>query len=275
MNWETAKTWLIGLFLILDVLLGWQLYSSRQVASGYAESQTDLLANTKTLLAEHGLTLASDVPTKQPELASFQAQVAKPGLKKLVKAIFPNAKTIDVANAYDQATTNIGQITLLPDGSWQVTFNKIQPLTSKQGPISYAYQGNEYTEDSVSSSDKHMTFMQSYKSYPIFDAQFSTTQIRGGLLSFTQIEINSIRPTGAPKPVISALDALDSLANSVDKTGNGGDNKILKVDLGYARKMPLYQSGAAENYWFPVWRVVTKIQTYYVNAFTGEVGLAP
>ncbi|WAH36980.1 two-component system regulatory protein YycI [Alicyclobacillus dauci] len=275
MNWEIAKNWLLVLFVVLDGLLGWQLYSSRQVMNGYAESQADLLANTKTLLAEHGLTLTSDVPTKQPDLASFQAQTKTPVLKDLQTAIFPRATKPQISNSVGQVSTDGGDITLLSDASWQVTFSKPQTLTSKRDSRSFAYQGDLYVTDSVDSTTKRVVFLQAYKDYPIFDSRLITNQTGNNLFSYTQSEIDSIRPTSDPKPVISALDALDSLANSVDKSEGQADNKILMVDLGFARKVPLYQTGVPTNYWFPVWRVATQGGTYYVNAFTGEVEIAP
>ncbi|EPZ46359.1 two-component system regulatory protein YycI [Alicyclobacillus acidoterrestris] len=275
MNWETAKNWLIGLFLILDALLLWQLSSSRQLNNGYVESKSDLLANTKTLLAEHGLTLATDVPSKQPELSSFQANVATPSMKTLQQAVLPQAKHVQFANDIGQTQTDVGQIVMSPAGGWQVTFVPPKPLTAQRNPLSYVYHGSEYEEDAVTSSPQQETFLQSYKGYPIFDARVVTSQTKRALNTYTQSELTSIVPTGSPKPVISALDALDSLANAVDKTDETENNRILRVDIGFARKVPLYQTGVADNYWFPVWRVVTSNESYYVNAFTGEVEIAP
>lgn len=275
MNWETAKNWLIGLFVLLDILLGWQLYSSRQVMNGYVESQTDILANTKTLLAEHGLTLATDVPLKQPDSSSFQADIQSPSLKQLVKNIFPDAKNVHISTSMDEADTDTGQIISVTTGTWQVSFNVSQQITGTHAAENYFYQGEKYVLDPVESSDGHAVYVQSYTGYPIFDAPVYVTTDKGGLLSYSQTEIFNIRPTSDPKPVISALDALDSLANAVDKSDDSKDNKILKVDLGYARKISLYQVDNQENYWFPVWRVVTQGQIYYINAFTGEVEFAP
>lgn len=275
MNWETAKRWLIVLFLVLDGMLGWQLHSSRQLMNGYVESESDLLANTKTLLAAHGLTLSVDIPTKQPDMASFQGQAATPSLSALVQAVFQHPTNVHLSIASDQATTDQGQVSVLPDNSFEVTFAKSKPIGTKHAPKSYAYQSDAYILDDVSSTRQQMVFLQVYKDYPIFDARIVTSQTKTAISSFTQTEIASIQQTSSPRPVISALDALDSLANSVDKSNGAGDNKILKVEIGYARKVPLYQTGDTANYWFPVWRIVTQSQTYYVNAFTGEVEIAP
>ncbi|MCL6626919.1 MAG: hypothetical protein K6T68_10095, partial [Alicyclobacillus shizuokensis] len=88
MNWETAKTWLIGMFLILDVLLGWQYASARAEMRGYSESYSDLLANTRTLLAQHNFSLAASVPTKHADMASFSARLAGASLTQAAKTAF-------------------------------------------------------------------------------------------------------------------------------------------------------------------------------------------
>lgn len=275
MNWEIAKRWLVILFLVLDGLLAWQLESSRQLLNGYVESRSDLLANTKTLLASHGLTLTVEIPTKQPQLTSFQASLGTPPLAAVAKAVFPHETNLQFNADKTQVSSNKGQISLLSNGSFEITFAQPQPTGPNHSPKSYAYQPDNYTVDSVTSTTKQMVFLQVYKNYPIFDSEIVTQQTKNNLTSLTETEISSIQPTNAPRPVISALDALDSLANAVDKSAHRKDNKILKVDIGYARKVQLYQVGNTANYWFPVWRVVTQQQTYYVNAFTGEVEIAP
>lgn len=275
MNWEVAKTWLISLFVLLDVALGWQLYSSHQLSSGYVESQADLLANTKTMLADHGLTLATDAPTEQPELSSFQASIAAVSLKNLASVSFPHATQIRVSTANDKVRTNFGTLMRTPGGSWNVHYTQPPNISSSASVLTYAYQGSLYSLDAVTSTNRHAMYMQTVNHYPVFDVEIYTTQAQDHLMGFTQTAITHVKTTSSPKPVISSLDALDSLANAVDKTDSTGDNKILKVDLGYARKVPLYQTGNAKNYWFPVWRIVTGAQTYYVNAFTGEVEIVP
>ena len=94
-----------------------------------------------------------------------------------------------------------------------------------------------------------------------------------GIEDYQQSLYGTPKPVGSPKPIISALDALNSLANTVDKSAERQDNVIEDIDLGYALKSPgsAATSAISTNYWFPVWRIVTINNTYYVNAFTGEI----
>ncbi|MCF8565675.1 two-component system regulatory protein YycI [Alicyclobacillus tolerans] len=275
MNWETAKTWLIAAFFILDLVLGWQLYQGRQEIIGYTESYSDLLANTKTLLAEHGFSLDAAVPTTHPDMPSLHADPSAPDLKSLAHDVFPQAKSVTVDPTTQVASTASGKVKYLGSGQWQVSFNKpVRIAGSSLSPVmSTIWHGTDYVSDPVLSQSDSMAFLQAYNGYPIFDAPLWVDVSGNNVMGYTQSAIANISPVGQAKPIISALDALDSLANVVDKSTSSTDNRILRVDLGYARKAAANPSpnAAASTYWFPVWRVVTTGQVYFVNALTGEV----
>lgn len=276
MNWETAKTWLISIFLILDLVLGWMWLQSRNATQGYVESESDLLANTKTLLAEHGLALETSVPTSSPDMASLHANYPNVSLKTLAKVAFPGAKVTSVDNTADIITTKTGSLRMMSAGDWDVSYNRPLPYPPK-GLMTLAtriWHSSNYATDSASDSPGTTVLVQRYNGYSMYDVNVLLQTQSHTLLGYTQNLMTNITTVGAPKPVISALDALDSLAVSVDKSTNGADNRILKMDLGYLRKVatnPFGSPTSPSNYWFPVWRVVTTNQTYYINAFSGEV----
>jgi regulatory protein YycI of two-component signal transduction system YycFG len=279
MNWETAKGWLIGAFLILDLVLGFQVIQSRSEMQGYVESYSDLLANTKTLLAEHGFSLAAAIPQDQPNLPSFQAQFANPELNDLWPLCFPNAKNAKLNVSDSTVITDDGRIKFLGPGTWQVMYTSPATISSVVTPLHFVWQGNLYQLDSpTSAGGGTQTYTQLYNGLPVFDVTVSLDVENGSLYGYIQTSIQSIAPAGKPQPIISALDALDNLADTVDKTGDGADNRISRVDLGYAHKIsvvPFKAGSARDNYWFPVWRILTDRQIYYVNALTGEVEMAP
>lgn len=277
-NWENAKSWLIVAFLVLNMVLGWQLYQSRQEMLGYVEPYADLLANTKTLLAEHNFSLDTQVPQSHPDLPSLHATQVNLPLKDLANAVFPGAKRIHVDESLGLAITGQGRIKLNGDGSWQVTYQNPAGLTNQhiQDLLQNSWHGQNYEPDTATSQNGLLVYLQNYDNYPVFDAAILIQTTSDQILGYTQSGITNITPTGDAKPIISALDALDSLANSVDKSSQYADNRILKIDLGYARKSGSSPSSSStsSSYWFPVWRVVTVNQLYYINALTGEVELA-
>lgn len=276
MNWETAKTWLISIFLLLDILLGWMWLQSRNTMQGYVESESDLLANTKTLLAEHGLALETSVPSNSPDMASLHASYPNVSMKALAKVAFPTAKVLSIDNAAQILTTNEGSVRMMSAGSWDVSYNHpiAYPKHGLMTLINRVWRSADYVPDPASDSQGTTVLVERYNGYSMYDVEVLLQTQSHVLLGYTQSLMTAITAVGAPKPVISALDALDSLAVSVDKTTNGADNRILKMDLGYLRKVPTNPFGSPtspSNYWFPVWRVVTTNQTYYINAFSGEV----
>ncbi|MBX6352035.1 MAG: two-component system regulatory protein YycI [Thermoflavifilum sp.] len=261
MNWERVKTWLIIAFALLDLLLGWQVWLQRQDMLQAATSDQDLLVDTRTLLAERGFVLAADVPGDKPELASLEADPAQPSLTDLAQAMLPGKDAVVADPVQGTIHRRSGMIQRVAVGEWHVTYTQppAQAAPSGSPPL---WQPSLYQPDAALSSRDATVYEEVSGGYPLFDVQATVESQDGRITSITQTAVVNIRPAGAAKPVISAFDALVSLANSVDKPSSGADNTIVKVNLGYVHRM---------NYWFPVWRVVTHAQVYYINAFTGEV----
>jgi len=278
MNWETAKTWLISMFLILDISLGWQLMQSRKEMLGYQESYTDLLANTKTVLADHGLMLAAAVPNTAPDMQSFRAVFAGPALADLAAAAFPKSPIVTADATGGIIMTAMGRLKMVDIGVWQAIYNMPIQVANPAAVLPLLWHGSAYAYDSAISTTQSPVYTEKYDGYPIFDVQATADIESGNLDGYVQTEIEQIATVGNAKPIISALNALNSLANSVDKSSQYPDNKILKIDLGYARKLSVGSIDATtptSNYWFPVWRVSTSAQVYFINALTGEVDTSP
>ncbi|MCY0888781.1 MAG: two-component system regulatory protein YycI [Alicyclobacillaceae bacterium] len=275
MNWEVAKNWLIAAFLLLDLILGWQIIQSHRETYGYVESYSDLLANTKTVLADHGFILATKVPENQPEIPTFRAEEARPQLEQMWSGIFPGARILKIRHR--SVVTSAGSVTLLRTGYWRVEYEPPLVGIKPADVLKTALHGNLYAPDPAPESAAVVTYVEEYQGYPIFDAAITIHRNKKAILSYDQNEIVHITPQGRAKPVISAMDALNSLAESVDNAPIGVDNKILSIQLGYAEKTgvgTLSSSLGRERFWFPVWRVTTEQQVYVINALTGEVDLS-
>ncbi|WP_067930355.1 two-component system regulatory protein YycI [Alicyclobacillus kakegawensis] len=274
MNWETAKTWLIGMFLILDVLLGWQYASARAEMRGYSESYSDLLANTRTLLAEHNFSLAASVPTKHADMASFSASLGGASPAEAAKAAFAGKPARESGRG--QVAGVDGSVKGLGQGTWEVEYRRPVPFESKHPEqlLDRVVSGSSYALDRGAGAGGVLVFDQLYGGkYPIFDASVLVDATNQAMTGYQQTLLTKIRATSSPKPIISALDALNSLANSVDKSSQEKDNTIVGIDLGYLGSPSGSAAGGGKRYWFPVWRIVTDAGVYYVNAFTGELNL--
>lgn len=284
MKWEAAKTWLIIAFLFLDCVLGWQVYAEHQTQVAYVESYSDLLANTKTLLSENGLILNVSVPQTHDDMSALQGAFAEPSLSQLTDSVFPGDKQVQVDENAGQVKSQSGVLQVISTGLWTVNYTKPLPdVHAASDILSRAWQGNQYQEDatdSIGTSDKSQAtgynFFETYQSYPIFDANITVSMSGGKLKSFQQTSVANLKSVGSPKPTISALDALDSFANSINQMMAAPGGKVLDVEMGYAQKVagdtaPDTSTSASAGYWFPVWRIVTTQDTYFVNAYTGEV----
>ncbi len=285
MNWEMAKNWLIIAFFLLDLILGWQVYESRKELRSYVESYSDQVANTKTLLAEHGFSLKASVPTAHPDMSFLRADFTTPSLSSLAKAAFPNSKVYAV-NSAEAAQSEQGVLKVVDKGQWTATY-RILPEVAPEDPATiskYFWNGDGYILDDRKpirdDKDGHgdrVNFVMHVDSFPIFDATATAVVKDRHLLEYSQVFLGNIAPSGDTKPTITALDALNSLANSVDKSMLRPDNRIIDIKLGYYHKIPNaagQSSGMpATTYWFPVWRIVTEQRVFYVNAFTGEVDI--
>ncbi|MBX5435806.1 MAG: two-component system regulatory protein YycI [Alicyclobacillaceae bacterium] len=277
MNWETAKTWLIGMFLILDALLGWQLLQSRREMMGYAESYADRLANTKTLLAESGFILKAAVPSGHPDMPSLHGRWARPAMADLARCAFPGAKRPAVSAA-GMVSTPDGILRLSGPGQWTVAYARPPQLgTDVSSVASYIWRAADYAPDPAGGDAGDVVMFQRYHGYPVFDAQVDLQIKQRRLQSYTQTAVVDMVLAGDPKPVIPALQALANLAGAVDRLNPNPDNEIVRVDLGYARKVSVAAGTNADtsDYWFPVWRVATTFGDYYINAFSGEVEATP
>jgi regulatory protein YycI of two-component signal transduction system YycFG len=286
MNWEMAKNWLIVAFFLLDLILGWQVYESRKELKSYVESYSDQVANTRTLLAEHGFSLDASVPANHPDMSFLRADFSTPSLASLAKTTFPNSKTYTVEQG-EGVQSEQGVLKLLDNGQWTVTY-RVLPEVSSEDPSTisrYFWNGQGYVlDDSRSARDDkeghgaRLAFLLQFDSFPIFDATATAVVKDHHLSEYTQVFLGNMATSGDKKPTITALDALNNLANAVDKSMLRPDNRIIDIKLGYYHKLPKAAGQSegmpATTYWFPVWRIETEQQVFYVNAFTGEVDMS-
>ncbi len=282
MNWELAKTWLIVSFLILDLILGVQVYQSHQELLGYVESYQDQLANTKTLLAEHGFSLNAVVPSEHPDMSFVRANYATPSLQLLGKTAFPTATGSNDGDGPRTVQSTDGILQITDPGTWKVSYTVCPKVSGDDLSIAlhYVWHGDSYIRDTgfegadAANSNRPLFIMQ-FDSFPFFDVPVTLDVKDYRLLGYTQTYLTNVAASGDKKPTISALDALNNLASTVDNSTQRQDNKILSIQLGYYHKIPGSSTEIdhipTTSYWFPVWRVITAREIFYVNAFTGEV----
>ncbi|WP_018131047.1 two-component system regulatory protein YycI [Effusibacillus pohliae] len=266
MDWSRAKTYLILTFLLLDIVLGYQYWQARTEQASYVQSFAEQLAEVRELLASQKWELRTEVPKTTPELGFLQVRYLPLPPDEWAKRIGggkllhqgPGQVTVDLSEkhiAVNLEEDNPGDKALAQIGA------KLSPKET--------YQYDRKLQESKDSGI--IQYLQMYNNYPIFSAPLELVVQGGKLIRYQQTALNVVGEGGGRKQVISALHALRSLSESIDKSGKRADNRVIReIRLGYYSK----PFNADEWYLIPMWRILSDREVYYVNALTGEVELA-
>lgn len=284
MDFAKVKALLIAVFLGLNLFLGYQWWSLQTAVAVYNQPASDQLANIQRSLAQHGVHLAAIVPTETPtmpmlhvtsdhtSLTSIAAQIWGPHVKVHTKHTASGDLLISNQGHIYRSGAGRLVVSYMPNfATTHATFGQKKVLTSLQKWLSR--NGYNFSVYQISSWYTHNensvgTYMQAYNSYPIFSAVL-TVYVEHNHLSGYHQQYLGIVGTVNPRPVSSAVNALLSLVQYMDKARINADNTIQDIRLGY-------DSGiTTKSSWYlaPVWRIGTSLGVFYVNAVTGEVGV--
>jgi regulatory protein YycI of two-component signal transduction system YycFG len=287
-DWSKAKTYLILTFLLLDLLLGYQYYTTKQQALGYVQSFSTQLDELKELLRERKMVLLTEVPNETPVMRFLQVWHPKEPLPKIADSILHDESIVedDRSKGTMKFRSVEGEFEVTGEGYFKLRFREPIKLDSNLGSKRGQYvlqrieqnvwNGSLYKEDialpSTSERD-HVTlrYLQSYNRYPIFSASLDVHLQNSQIVSYNQKALEVGEEEGRGQRVISAIGAIRSVAESFDPKAvvlQSEAVSILDVKLGYYSQNYV---GADVWYLAPMWRIVTDDKTYYVNALTGQV----
>lgn len=239
MDWGRAKTILILSFLFLNIMLGYQLWTTRWGQTGTESDTAFIIEETSKLLASKNIQLkVEEVPKDAPKLKSFTVQ-------------------------FDEASRNAEKVPLDSPLKWSSPFSKnlARELTSRSS-VRYA---DQYAFDPVRSGNGVYVFNQLVDKIPLFDVTLQLYEENGQITGYKQayVEVQSGGEQQEQK-VISAYTAIRSLAENYLPEGT----VIVDVKLGYHG--PNFDSET--QYMLPFWRITPEEgNPYYVQAYNGEV----
>ncbi|MCZ8524061.1 MULTISPECIES: two-component system regulatory protein YycI [Paenibacillus] len=241
MDWGRAKTILILSFLILNILLAFQLVTSRADLLEFEANNSGVAEELQKLVKLKNIQVPADIPKDVPKLREI---VVKFDESLAVDAPKPLAAPL----RFDPLINRSG----------------FKDMLAKTGiPRTEAY---EY--DPVGSTGGTYVFQQMYGRLPMFDVQLKLVE-QGGLVgSYTQSYVE-VQPQGEgggvkEQKVITAYIALRRLIENYLPNGS----VIRGVQLGYHEQISNSQT---RNMW-PSWRVsLGNGLTYYVHALNGAV----
>ncbi|MFD2170566.1 two-component system regulatory protein YycI [Tumebacillus lipolyticus] len=287
MDWSRAKTYLIVAFLLLDLLLGYQYYSSQQEALGYVQSFSTQLDELKEVLRERRMILMTEVPKETPVMYFLAAGHPQEPLPDIADRILHNEKLVEDDRSKGTMKFNSyeGEFEVTSAGYFKLQYRPALKIESDLGVKRGQYilqlispsvwNGSLYKEDiainNLSQEGTTLRYLQSYQRYPIFSAVLEVNLNSSGVTSYNQkaMEIGEEEERG--QRVISAIGAIRTVAEKHDPAQLPDPKKFVTihdVKLGYYSQN---YAGADEWYLAPMWRIVTDYKVFYVNALTGQV----
>lgn len=284
MDFRRVKAILIVVFLLLNLFLAYQWSSLRSAVLVYAQPASDLLANAQSALASQGVTFAVPAPLGQPvQMPLLRAAFVRVSLAAFAAAALPGrAHPVKKRGAAVALVSPAGAVRAGGPGQFAVTFDVRNragqvPVTSahaaqdvkgwlqKHGYDPSAYQLLYMQKFKTS---RVVTYAQTYDGYPVFNALLTARVERHLLAAYDQTAL-SVQPIAPARTVTSVATALLSLSSFMDKAHLKADNTIVSIELGYESRVV----SPVEWVLTPVWRIGTVRGVFYINAFTGEVGV--
>ncbi len=233
MDWGKTKTILIIAFLMLNVLLGYQLYLK------YDESDYQLWdkgseKEISELLEEYGITISGVIPSDKQTMNFIRANVLTFEGELLYSSI-----------NYDNITEN----------------NISSILTDSVKNI------NEFTySEQESIEGTQIVFSQLKSGFPLFGGRLTVDLTGNDLLRYKQVYLEVVGE-GAGRQIISATKALKS---AIDLQLIPNNSEIESLTLGYYGEGVQSILDEIPPVWRVVYKSEDIINVLHINAITGE-----
>ncbi|MFC0210962.1 two-component system regulatory protein YycI [Paenibacillus chartarius] len=240
MDWSRAKTILLAAFLMLNVVLGYQLWTSRSSQFQLGIDTTGMVEETKRLLQQRGIQFPEDIPTETPKLK---------GITVKLDETVPGTRT-PLQNRFKFNTA--------------LNKNQYRDITAR----SEIRRMNEYLYDPSMSVSGVYTLNQLYASqYPMFDVKLELYEENGVIVAYRQKYAELDTAAGGDQKEQRVLPAYVVLRSLVDNYPLDGTT-ITNIRLGYHGQM----FDAQPRYMVPTWRITLKDgKVFYVHGFNGAV----
>ncbi|MFD2117437.1 two-component system regulatory protein YycI [Paenibacillus yanchengensis] len=236
MDWGRAKSVLIFAFLLLNVLLGYNIWTD--VREGLYESvdSAELPPDKLQLMQQKRISLAANLPIHTPELADL---------------------TYILRGHHDGG---IKKVKLAHPVNSALVFSKTELVKELSDQIDDL---NKYVYDLPSSRDGVFVLYRTVDGYPMFNVKLELFNSNLKITGFQQERMELVS-TGEAKQVIPASKIIASLIETYLEDGT----TISDIQLGYHGQV--FDSDKQVS--APTWRVMLEDgKVFYVNAISGEV----
>ncbi|GFN31333.1 two-component system regulatory protein YycI [Paenibacillus xylaniclasticus] len=240
MDWSRAKSVLILAFLVLNVVLGYQLWQNVSERLNADQKLGDLGADTLRIMKERGISLAAtaSIPTETPKLRDLTYRFKTPG---------GAAERIELKKPVDS----------------RIVFDEKELLDQLGGIIPDL---KLYRFDQLSSTDGVFVLYRMANGRPMFDVKLELyySNQNQKITAYSQSQVELERSESEAREVLSASKAVMPLIDKYLEEGS----VIKEISLGYHGQ--LFDSET--QYAAPSWRVMLESgKPFYVHAISAEV----
>lgn len=238
MDWGRAKSVLIFAFLLLNLMLGYQLWSSIREGFSTNAGVNDLPAETLHLMEQKGIKLSASIPSNTPELGDLTFKLRKGEMIKL-------KQPVDSKIVFNEKDLQEGLGSVIPEL-------------------------NKYIFDSAYDKGNETAFVlyRTTKQLPIFDVKLELYYDNQKITAYRQDVIELVDTQNSPTQTV--LPAATILKTLIERNLQNGA-VIKDIKLGYHG--PNFANSETQVS-APSWRVMLEDgnpSIYYVNAISAEV----
>ncbi|CAM3952458.1 two-component system regulatory protein YycI [Cohnella lubricantis] len=240
MDWSRAKSVLIIAFLVLNIVLGYQLWTELPERTDASIDWTSLPPETQLNMTNKGIRLDAEIPTETPAMRDLTYRFEEtPGSR---------------ANE---------PVTLDPQPDTRIVFSTEELQEALSGVIPDL---DQYRFDNFGGNEKMFVFNRTVDGWPIFDVKLELYYKNQKITSYRLVPID-ILPSDEAKPAQKVLPATKAVANLIDRNYLPAGAVIKEIQLGYHGQILDSETQVSA----PSWRVLLEDgEVFYVLAISGE-----
>lgn len=236
MDWGRAKSVMIFSFLLLNILLGYQLWTDVRAQLNANANSAELPADKLQIMQQKRITLSTILPSETPMMGDLTYLLHSDSMENRKPTLIVPAADSAVVFNENQLVRSLGE--LIPD------------LT-------------EYVYDVHSSRDGVFVMHRTVDGRPMFHTKLELYNSNLKITAYLQDRVQITR-TGEKQQVLAASKVVSSLIESYLEPGA----VIVDIQLGYYGQIFDSEVQVAT----PSWRVMLDdSKIYYVDAISGEV----
>ncbi len=293
MDWPRAKTILIACFVVLNVVLAYNLYLEPILAGSSDNIRSDRFDSIMNVLRQNGVSIDVAVPRNTPRRAFYRVALhpfsaedifaLRNGLLGPDAAMASLSAVPDENNPAefvlgyeDMTVASLGYLSyynrsLFLADSGEGSGNDAARTLADSFLLARFPNHNHYAFDSVvyiAGMGYRVHYVQVHESTPMFPGHLMVLVRDESVVALWQLRLQVMSREGQAKRIVSAAEALLSVLSHRLTVGEPGAVAVQQIDLGYfSRVYDTVESWQTA----PVWRVRTDHGDYFVNAHSGII----